>query len=59
MNLKQLHKDFGTQKKCVAYFEKIRCGKNPTCANCESTSVIKCKEGMRSIAIVVKKIIVY
>lgn len=35
MNLKQLHKDFGTQKKCVAYLEKIRWGKNPTCANCE------------------------
>ena len=47
MNLKQLHKDFGTQKKCVAYLEKIRWGKNPTCANCESTSVSKRKEGIR------------
>ena len=27
MNLKQLHKDFGTQKKCITYLEKIRWGK--------------------------------
>ena len=47
MNLKQLHKDFGTQKKCITYLEKIRWGKNPTCANCESPSVTKRKEGMR------------
>ena len=47
MNLSQLHKDFGTQKKCIAYLEKIRWGKNPTCANCESPNVTKRKEGMR------------
>lgn len=41
MNLSQLHKDFGTQKKCIAYLEKLRWGKVPTCANCESTNVSK------------------
>lgn len=41
MNLSQLHKDFGTQKKCIAYLEKLRWGKTPTCANCESTNVSK------------------
>lgn len=34
MNLSKLHKDFGTQKKCIAYLEKLRWGKTPTCANC-------------------------
>lgn len=41
MNLSQLHKDFGTQKKCITYLEKLRWGKTPFCANCESTNVSK------------------
>ena len=47
MDLKQLHKDFGTQKKCIAYLEKIRWGKTPLCANCESDNVTKRTDGMR------------
>ena len=41
MNLNQLNKEFGTQQKCVAYLEKIRWGKKPICANCESDNVSK------------------
>jgi len=47
MNLKQLQKDFGTQKKCIAQLKKIRWGKNPVCANCGSDHVRKRKEGIR------------
>jgi transposase-like protein len=47
MNLRQLNKDFGTQKKCIAYLEKIRWGKRPICANCESTNVRKRTDGFR------------
>ncbi len=47
MNLSKLHKDFGTQKKCIAYLEKIRWDKKPICANCESPNVRKRKEGIR------------
>jgi len=47
MNLKQLNKDFGTQKKCIAYLEKIRWGKSPICANCESDNVRKRTDGLR------------
>ncbi|NUY81026.1 IS1595 family transposase [Flavobacterium sp. MAH-1] len=41
MNLNQLRKDFGTQKKCIAYLEKIRWGKTPLCAHCGSDNVTK------------------
>jgi hypothetical protein len=47
MNLKQLHKDFGTQKKCDAYREIIRWDKKRVCANLESPNVTKRKDGMR------------
>ncbi len=46
MNLKQLHKDFGTQKKCIAYLEKIRWGKNPKAFDDEVEHItIKHSEG--------------
>ena len=41
MNLTQLHKQFGTQDKCIAYLEKLRWGKTPACVNCGSTNVTK------------------
>jgi transposase-like protein len=47
MNLQQLHKEFGTQKKCIAYLEKIRWGKEPLCALCESDNVSRRTDGMR------------
>ncbi len=47
MNLTQLHRKFGTQKKCIAYLEKIRWGKTPACIHCGSTSVTKRKGSIK------------
>ena len=41
MTLKELHKKFGTQSKCIAYLEKLRWGKERACIFCGSTSVKK------------------
>jgi len=41
MNLQQLHKQFGTQDKCLAYLEKVRWGKNVVCPRCASDSIVK------------------
>ena len=47
MNLTTLHKQFGTQDKCIAYLEKLRWGKTPACVNCGSTNVTKRKNSMK------------
>ena len=47
MNLTQLHKQFGTQQKCIAYLEKLRWGKTPACVNCGSMNVVKRKGTIR------------
>ena len=47
MNLQQLNKDLGTQKKCIAFLEKLRWGKTPLCAMCESSNVSRRTDGMR------------
>ncbi len=47
MNLTQLHKRFGTQKKCIAYLEKLRWGNTPACVRCGSTNVVKRNDSIR------------
>ncbi len=47
MNLSQLHKQFGTQEKCINYLEKLRWGKIPICVHCGSDNVSKHKKGIR------------
>jgi transposase-like protein len=41
MNLSQLRKQFGTQKKCIDHLEKLRWGKERACPYCGSMSVKK------------------
>ena len=47
MNLTQLHRQFGTQQKCISYLEKLRWGKTPTCVHCGSINVTKRKDSIR------------
>ena len=47
MNLTQLHKQFGTHSKCLAYLIKLRWGNKPVCLHCGSVHVTKPNEGMR------------
>jgi len=47
MTISELHKQFGTQEKCVAYLEKIRWGKKPTCVHCKSDKVYRRKSGIK------------
>lgn len=47
MNLSTLHKRFGTQKKCIAYLEKLRWGNTPACIHCGSTNVVKRNDSIR------------
>lgn len=47
MNLTQLHKQFGTQDKCISYLEKIRWNNKPTCLHCASSNVKKRKKSIR------------
>lgn len=41
MNITELHRKYGTQKKCIAYLEKLRWGKKPRCVHCGSDKVYK------------------
>lgn len=59
MNLKQLNKDFGTQKKCITYLEKIRWGKEPFCAYANLQTFQNVLTVCVGIAIVAEKIIAY
>ena len=47
MNLSILHKQLGTQDKCIAYLEKLRWNKKPKCVFCDSDNVTKRKNSMR------------
>lgn len=47
MNLSQLHKQFGTQQKCISYLEKIRWNGTPVCVYCDSTHVTKRNNSFR------------
>lgn len=47
MNLQKLHKQFGTQDKCISYLEKIRWNNKPTCLHCNSDNVKKRKYSIR------------
>jgi len=47
MNLQKLHKNFGTQQKCIAYLEKLRWGKEPACVYCGAMNVTKRKGTIR------------
>ncbi|MEI6489872.1 MAG: IS1595 family transposase [Bacteroidota bacterium] len=47
MNLSLLHKQLGTQDKCIAYLEKLRWNKKPKCVFCSSDNVTKRKNSMR------------
>ncbi len=47
MNLTLLHKQFGTQEKCITYLEKMRWNKKPVCLHCNSTNVKKRAKSMR------------
>lgn len=47
MNLTDLHKKYGTQKKCIAYLEKLRWGKKPVCVKCGSLHVTRRKNGIK------------
>lgn len=47
MNLTQLHKQFGTQRKCLKHLEQLRWGNEPICPECLSTeSITKRKTSM-------------
>jgi transposase-like protein len=39
MNIKQIHKNYNTQQKCLSLLEKIRWGKTVTCPYCGSNKV--------------------
>jgi len=39
MNLKQIHKKFDTQDKCLSYLEKLRWGKTVKCPYCDSKRI--------------------
>lgn len=47
MTLTELHRKYGTQKKCIAYLEKLRWGKKPVCVHCFSSNVKKRKDSIR------------
>lgn len=47
MNLTELHRKFGTQKRCIAYLEKLRWGKTPACIRCGSTNVVSRKDSIK------------
>ena len=47
MNLTELHKKFNTQKKCIAYLEKLRWKKKVFCPYCNSTNTLKLKAEKR------------
>jgi transposase-like protein len=47
MNLTTLHKQFGTQVKCISYLEKLRWGKKPACILCGSTHVTRRKNSIK------------
>ena len=41
MTISELHRKYGTQKKCIAHLEKLRWGKKPKCVHCHSDKVYK------------------
>ena len=47
MNLQTLHKNYGTQSKCIAYLEKLRWGKKVTCVFCSKLNITKRKDSFR------------
>ncbi|MCC7331047.1 MAG: IS1595 family transposase [Flavobacteriales bacterium] len=47
MNLTLLHKQFGTQEKCISYLEKTRWNKKPLCLHCNSKNVKKRAKSIR------------
>lgn len=45
MNTSILRRKYGTQQKCIAHLEKLRWGKHPICAYCDSPTVSKRRDG--------------
>lgn len=43
MNILTIQKKYNTQKKCIAYLEKLRWGKNPVCVFCNAINITKRK----------------
>ena len=43
MTISELHKRFGTQKKCIAHLEKLRWDKKTKCVHCKSDKVYRRK----------------